>query len=266
MKNEEFNSTKIHLSKKKIYKNLKFLNSALYFSKLIFKNLLKMKRNFLKEISFLLFVLLVLCVNFFAHCQNQVINLNSNWTIANKNRSVLVNSVELPATIHSVLINKKLISNPLTSFNASDNYKWIDEEEWLFENIFWINESTSMRNSFYELELNSIDTIAKVYLNDFFILFAQNQFVKYSIRNLNSKLREGSNRLLIEFKSPVKHSSVLSNLHPYDIPQKCVNKRRYNLECHINFIRKQQFSLGSVSFYVNVFLSNILLITFYLLI
>jgi len=207
-----------------------------------------MKRNFHHEVNLLLLILLALYLKSFVYCQNQAISLNANWTIANKNKSILLNNVQLPATVHSVLINKKLISDPLTSLNtSSDNTKWIDEEEWAYEKIFFINDSTSLKSHFYELEFNSIDTIAKVYLNDFFILFAPNQFIKYSIKNLNSKLKGGSNRLVIEFKSPIKHSSDLSNLYPYNVPQKCANKRN-NLQCHLNFIRKQQFSLGSVKF------------------
>jgi beta-mannosidase len=204
-----------------------------------------MKRNFLTKPISLLLNLLVLAS--FVNCQNQAISLNSNWTILNQNKRIVLNNVQLPATIHSVLINKKLISNPLTSLNTSENFKWIDDDEWIFEKFFFINDSTSLKSFFYELEFDSIDTIAKVYLNDYFVLFAQNQFIKYSVRNLNSKLKEGSNRLLIEFKSPLKHSHDLFSLYPYNVPQKCANKRT-DFECHLNFIRKQQFSLGSVSF------------------
>jgi beta-mannosidase len=170
----------------------------------------------------------------------------NNWNLTNSNKNISVTGVTIPNGVHTILYSKGFIENPIEPFNDLDQ-RWISNSEdgWLFETNFALNNSYNLTNTLFSIELNSIDTIATVYLNDRYLLFCKNQFLKYRVNNINSKLRAGMNNLKIDFKSPTKYAVDLAKFSPYPVPQTCPPPE-YNGECQVNFIRKQRSSFFTV--------------------
>jgi hypothetical protein len=169
------------------------------------------------------------------------IEINTNWTLLNPIRNITLLNLTLPISVHTALLQNNLINDPLFRFNDL-KYRWIsNDNNWIFENKFELNicNLNKYSGAIFNLIFESIDTIASVYLNQKFILAARNQFLKYELFNISSKLNlQGLNTLQIEFVSPVLHSKYLSQIYPYTISPECPPDVQHG-ECHINFLRKQ---------------------------
>ena len=101
--------------------------------------------------------------------------------------------------------------------------RWIpNEPEWTFRKYINVTDDIFklVSTSDVQLEFFQLDTISSIYLNDQFLLFTQNQFLKYSVQNFNSKLQSGMNKLEIRFKSPILHANDLSSIYPYRVDKK----------------------------------------------
>ena len=171
------------------------------------------------------------------------VDLIDNWIMRNSNRSIEIKNLKIPISVHTALRKQNLIPEPYYRYNDVD-IRWVAlDENWVFENVIEITEASVLTNNRIDLVFNSIDTVATIYLNDKFILFTENQFVKYSVENVNSKLIVGKNSLKIKFRSAVTYAKTLSNLYPYTVPPECWPKTRHG-ECHANFVRKEQCSFG----------------------
>jgi beta-mannosidase len=167
--------------------------------------------------------------------------LSSNWTLANRNGSIVLNNLSVPIGVHNALTDAKLTQNLLYGYNDV-NLRWILYDDWTFTNYFQIDDNLN-DNFVYLLEFLEIDTIASIYLNDKFIQFTNNQFIKYTTDDLYSHLMNGQNKLVIKLQSPVLYAKDLSVLYPYRVPPECPLDVQKG-ECHINFLRKQQCSFS----------------------
>jgi beta-mannosidase len=175
---------------------------------------------------------------------NYIVDLNTEWVLSNQKLNITIVSLELPTSVTSALRRENLIKDPLYRFNDVQ-LRWIvQDDNWVFTNRFkivdfkQINESTSI-----DLVFECIDTIASVYLNDKFILFGQNQFLKYEVKGLNSKLNDDVNVLSIKFASPINQAKLLASTYPYYVPTNCTPDVQHG-ECHVNFLRKEQCSFS----------------------
>lgn len=137
-------------------------------------------------------------------------------------------SAQVPGTIHTDLLNNKLIDNPFYSDNEL-KLDWISRCDWIYNTEFILKEK---RN--YNLVINGIDTIADVYLNDKLILSCKNMFLSYKI-DIEKFLRQGRNELKIYFHSPVNYSIKEENRH---------GKLPVALNSYRVYIRKAQYSFG----------------------
>jgi beta-mannosidase len=181
--------------------------------------------------------------------QNSIwtIDLSQNWQLTNDARKFTVKDLDIPFSVHTALLRDSLIQKPLYGFNDVD-LRWIPKDNrWVFTRTFNINDTLfqmiSSKQLLANLEFFSIDTIANVYLNGQFILFASNQFLKYDVENVNGRLKQGENELVIKFKSPIEYAKNQSDSYPYRVPVECPPSVQ-NGECHVNKIRKQQCSFS----------------------
>ena len=169
--------------------------------------------------------------------------LVDNWIIKNLNRSIELKGLKIPMSVHTALKMKNLIGEPYYRYNDI-NIRWVAlDENWVFENSIEIKDEATLGNYRIDLEFSSIDTVSTIYLNGKFILFTDNQFVKYKVENVNLNLKVGSNKLEIKFRSAVTHAKALASVYPYIVPPECWPKTRHG-ECHANFVRKEQCSFG----------------------
>ena len=77
------------------------------------------------------------------------------------------------------------------------------------------------------------------------MLFSKNEFLKYTLENVNSKLNPGQNKLELHFLSPIEFAKNASDNYPYRVPVDCPPDVQRG-ECHVNKIRKQQQSFSWV--------------------
>jgi len=150
------------------------------------------------------------------------IDISKNWTIENSNKSIQINNLTIPINVHHALEDSNLINNPLYRYNDIE-LRWIpNEPQWTFRKYIELTDDIFklVSTSDVQLEFFQLDTIASIYLNDQFVLFTQNQFMKYTLQNFNSKLQSGMNKLEIRFKSPILHANELSTIYPYRVPKR----------------------------------------------
>jgi len=135
---------------------------------------------------------------------------------------------QVPGTVHTDLLNKKLIEDPFYADNEL-KLEWITKLDWVYKTVFTLKKK---RN--YNLVLNGIDTIADVYLNDKLILSCKNMFLSYKI-DVEKYLRQGKNELKIYLHSPVNYS--INEESKYGKLPVALNSYRV-------YLRKAQYSFG----------------------
>lgn len=172
----------------------------------------------------------------------ETVEIRDNWRLYNDKKNINLTGVTIPSIVQNTLYRKGIISDPLKRFNDRE-IRWVAYEDWTYENVFQLDEKINIKNTLVNLELNYLDTIADVYLNDHLILESRNEFIKQTIPDINKYLNYTENRLRIEFKSPVLYAKNKSEEYKLRTPQECPPSEQHG-ECHVNFIRKQQFKFG----------------------
>ena len=169
------------------------------------------------KLKYPVFFIIILFVLVLVRANTEHVNLlviKNNWSIFNIPEKININNVTIPMSVTTALKLNKLIDEPLFRFNDI-KLRWIaNDDNWIFENKFQINDFLLKANAVVYLILESIDSIASVYLNNRFILSASNQFLNYQLRDIGSFLVTGANTLQVKFKSPIKYANYLSLLYP----------------------------------------------------
>lgn len=187
------------------------------------------------------YILLLIFISTTINAQVEL-NFNTNWNLINKLKNINIKNLTIPQSVTTALRNAKLINDPLFRYNDV-KYRWITtDNNWIFENKFQL-DSKQLKANLINLIFESIDTFASVYLNDKFILYASNQFLKYEIFNVSSYFKSGLNMLQLRFASPVRQANYLSKIYPYYLPVECPPDVQSG-ECHVNMIRKEQCSFS----------------------
>ncbi|MFC2134699.1 glycoside hydrolase family 2 protein [Bacteroidota bacterium] len=137
----------------------------------------------------------------------------------------------VPGTVHTDLLNNKLIDDPFYSDNESKLY-WINEVDWIYETFFDYPDNFEKEKP-VKIVFEGLDTIAKVYLNKKEIGSSNNMFMRYEYET--GKLKSAGNKLMVVFESPVKYSRKLEK--KYGTLDSTRNSERA-------YIRKAQYSFG----------------------
>lgn len=162
-------------------------------------------------------ILIIACA-FFIHkvySQKIVRSLNDcNWTFKNKSDS-LWHPAKVPGTIHTDLLENKLIPDPFFGTNEK-GLQWIDSGSWQYQCFFDISPNEFAKNHI-ELQFKGLDTYASVYLNDRLIQVADNMFRSWTI-DIKQQAIPGKNKLTIVFESAVLKGKELANKLRYTLP------------------------------------------------
>ncbi|MCK9212221.1 MAG: hypothetical protein M0P61_15380 [Ignavibacteriaceae bacterium] len=169
--------------------------------------------------------------------------LNKNWTfslaesshsfvsITNKKlKSGKQFAAAVPGTIHTDLLNNKLIDDPFYSDNEL-KMDWITECDWIYQTKFDFSSDT--KNNVI-LVFEGIDTISEIYLNNRKLDSTNNMFLTYSY-NVKNILKSTDNTLKVVLKSPVQYA--LQQEKKYGKLPVALNSSRV-------YIRKAQYSFG----------------------
>ena len=136
----------------------------------------------------------------------------------------------IPGTIHTDVLNNKLIEDPFYSDNEL-KLNWIAECDWIYQTEFDFKDNT---NKNVNLVFEGLDTICEIYLNDSKLDITDNMFLSYQY-DVKKILKVSNNLLKIFFKSPVKYASKQEEKYG-KLPVALNSSRVY--------IRKAQYSFG----------------------
>ena len=83
-------------------------------------------------------------------------------------------------SVQEALIKLGEMPDPFYGTNENQ-FGWIEEYEWEFKSIFQV-DSKDLARDYVELEFPSVDTYAKIYLNDLLVLTTDNAFVPHRVQ------------------------------------------------------------------------------------
>ena len=125
------------------------------------------------------------------------------------------NEASVPGSIHIDLLNQGKISDPFFGTNELD-LQWIMENDWTYRLIF--NPNKKIQNKKNKLlRFHGIDTYADIFLNDKKIISAKNMFHPW-YADVSDILRNGSNELIVYFRSPIKEILPSMKKFDYELP------------------------------------------------
>ena len=169
--------------------------------------------------------------------------LNKNWVFSLSDSSYTTSIIpheeiksgkqftaKVPGTIHTDLLNNRLIEDPFYSDNEL-RLNWISECDWVYQTKFDFNKDT---NNNIDLVFEGLDTICEIYLNGTKLGGSDNMFITYKY-NVKDILKISDNTLKVIIKSPVRYA--------------CQQEKKYGkLPVALNssrvYIRKAQYSFG----------------------
>jgi len=167
--------------------------------------------------------------------QKQVMNLNRGWQFRiapdsslnhvdgvtpNVDPSTLQRvaswtAAEVPGCVQTDLLQNKIIPEPFYRENEK-SLQWIGLEDWQYQTTFEVPAATLSRKH-VELVFQGLDTYATVYLNGQGILRADNMFRTWRL-DAKPYLKQGTNTLLVTFRSPINEVLKQIQLLPYHLP------------------------------------------------
>mgnify|MGYP000703191912 CR=1 FL=1 len=139
---------------------------------------------------------------------------NNNWKFRKKNDKFWL-SATVPGTVHTDLLENKLISDPFYGDNEKQ-LQWIENEDWEYKSNFKISKF-EFAQSHIELQFDGLDTYAKVFVNDSLVLIADNMFRSWKV-DVKKYVHTGKNKLLIVFESAVKRGKEEAKKLSYTLP------------------------------------------------
>lgn len=170
--------------------------------------------------------------------------LNTKWQFKLSNKNSLAKdggitvkpgrwfNGSVPGTIHTDLLNLKLIDQPFYSDNEK-RLQWIGECDWTYKTSFdYPKEFDKSEKTF--LVFDGLDTASEIYLNGEKIGSACNMFLRLKF-DLSGLIKPKNNSLEINFISPVKYARALE-AEKGRLPVALNSERVY--------IRKAQYSFG----------------------
>ena len=164
------------------------------------------------------------------------LSLVGNWTLK-RNATGETYPMSIPHDIISTLFEQKVIEDPYHGENEA-LVSWIGLEEWEIE------KTISLKNDFLEnrtisLDIDTIDTVARIYCNGTEIGYCDNMFLRYSF-DVTSILNEGENSIVIHFYSAEKTAYERNEALPYPVEHTI-----YPVQAmHRNLVRKTQCHSG----------------------
>lgn len=147
-------------------------------------------------------------------------NLDSGWEFrvaGDSARADLMqwHPAQVPGVVHTDLLRNKLIPEPFYQDNET-RLQWIGRQNWEYRTTFDVDAATIARRH-VDLVFEGLDTFAEVYLNDQFLLKADNMFRRWRVP-VKAFLKAGANTLRIVFYSAVETMLPYVESLPYLLP------------------------------------------------
>lgn len=163
------------------------------------------------------------------------IDLSGTWQLATTDQSHEL-TIAVPGDVHSALQAAGVIADPYASRNE-DDVQWVAQRDWQLARTVHI-DGADLSGSWY-LDIESLDTVAEVYVNEHLALEADNCFRRYR-PDVGRFLKAGENRLRIILRSSVAAAAERQAKQPFYIPYSTGNSPIANG----NMLRKPQCHFG----------------------
>jgi len=118
-------------------------------------------------------------------------------------------------SVQEALIATGELPDPFFGLNEN-KFGWIEDHQWEFKSMFFL-EKEELKREFIELHFPSLDTYAKVFLNDSLIYTGDNAFIEHTIR-LKDNLKKGLNEITVLFTPPVMYHKEMYDSAAYHLP------------------------------------------------
>ena len=107
----------------------------------------------------------------------------------------------VPGTVHTDLLDNKLIDDPFYRLNER-GIQWVDKEDWMYQTTFDVTPEVLVKENVV-LHFEGLDTYADVTLNGQKLLSADNMFREWQA-DVKPLLKAHGNKLEVYFHSPIK--------------------------------------------------------------
>jgi beta-mannosidase len=121
----------------------------------------------------------------------------------------------VPGCVHTDLVANGLAGDPFFGANEG-GLQELENEDWEYRTTFRLGGGRLSRGR-ADLVFEGLDTYAAVYLNDSFLLEADNMFRRWSVP-CAGVLREGANELVVRFRSPTAAVRAQWEKLPCELP------------------------------------------------
>lgn len=142
------------------------------------------------------------------------LNLQGTWTLERVATGETW-AAALPGDNYSALLTAGTIPDPYVGTNELA-VQWVGREDWAFRRTFSVT-AAFLKNESIILDLESVDTIAEVFVNGALVAESKTMFVPVQVQ-VRRFLREGENEVRILLKSPEAYAVALNATLPYPIP------------------------------------------------
>lgn len=159
-----------------------------------------------------------------------------SWKFTNPQNNKTIKLGE-KGSIQEAFIREGILPDPLYGMNEK-LFDWMESFNWELTGSFHLSNQET-ESEFIDIELPSVDTYAKVYLNDELILSCENAFLPYRI-TINKWLKKGKNELKVVFTPPLLYHRDAYLKAPYKLP--AIND--INKIAIASYTRKPQYQFG----------------------
>lgn len=149
-----------------------------------------------------------------ASAQSQTYVLDKGWEFSQAGSNEWM-SARVPGTVHQDLLDHGRLPDPFYGMNEQ-KVQWVEKEDWLYRTVFTVT-ADQLKSDAAWLTFEGLDTYADVYLNGSLLLKADNMFVGHKLA-VKDVLREGKNRLMIRFRSPVEETAPQWDTDGFNYP------------------------------------------------
>lgn len=163
------------------------------------------------------------------------IDLSGTWTLASTDAAHSA-AMRVPGDVHSALLAAGLIPDPYAGRNERD-VQWVAEKDWAIERMFDL--APEMLEGDWYLDIDSIDTVASVYVNGVLVQDTDNCFRRYR-PDVTNALKAGENTVRVLIHSSIAAGAVRQAEQPFFIPWHPGNSPIPNG----NMLRKPQCHFG----------------------
>ncbi|MCH2225307.1 MAG: hypothetical protein MK066_11120, partial [Crocinitomicaceae bacterium] len=125
------------------------------------------------------------------------------------------NDLGKKGSVQEALIETGEMPDPFYGTNENQ-FSWFEEHVWEFKSLFFVSKEM-LDKEYLELELPSVDTYAKFYLNDSLILETDNAFISHRVF-IQGIVEQGLNEIHVFITPPVIYHEETYEEMGYELP------------------------------------------------